>query len=446
MQDKNIIMAKKIAELVSEKGGSVYYVGGFVRDGILGIESKDVDIEVHGITPDELYAILQSVGTPTIMGASFGIYGLAHYDLDISMPKKEGMLRGGKNDLAAVSDPFIGTEKSAARRDLTINALMRDVLTGEIKDHFNGIEDMKNGVIRHVRDDTFVQDPLRVLRAAQFAARFGFEVASETVELCKKQDLTQLPFERVFEETKKALMRSQTPSVFFEMLRKMDALDIWFPEVKALIGVEQPAQHHAEGDVWTHTMMVIDLAAKLRADSEYPEGFMLSALCHDFGKVTTTRVIDGRIRSFGHETEGIPAVQRFIKRLTADKRLLKYVSNMTELHMRPNIMASQHSSSKAFCKLFDSSVCPRDLLLLSESDFCGRITPETYEERKQYLAEMIKMFDQRMALPYVTGDDLIKAGCKPGKELGKALEYAHKLRLAGVDKENALRQTLAFLR
>ena len=446
MKDRDITAAKAIAEAVAQKGGKVYYVGGFVRDSIMGNESKDIDIEVHGINPDELLSVLKGIGTPILMGADFGVYGLTHLDIYISMPRKEDDQRGGKDDFASHIDPFIGTEKSAKRRDFTMNALMQDVLTGEIIDHFGGIQDIKNGVIRHVSDDTFVQDPLRVLRAARFASRFGFDIAPETMELCRNIKLDGLAFERVYEELKKALMKSERPSLFFEELRRMDALDVWFPEVKALIGVKQPPQHHPEGDVWNHTMLVLDNGALLRDKAENKCGFMLSALCHDLGKPATTTDEDGHIHSIGHEFVGVDITKKFIGRLTQDASLQKYVLNMVELHMRPNILESQKSSAKAFCKVFDLSVCPKDLLLLSEADYCGRNGHKDYTRKRECLHEMLSLFEERMAKDHVKGADLIKAGFKPGKEFGKALEFAHKLRVSGVEKKEALRQTIAYLR
>ena len=228
-------MARRIALEVERQGGRVYFVGGYVRDHVLGRENKDIDIEVHGVTPQQLRDILDGIGERTQMGASFGIYGLHHCDLDIAMPRAEGS-RGGK-DFDDAAAPFIGTLRAARRRDFTINALMQDVLTGEIVDHFGGLEDIRTGVIRHVAEETFVEDPLRVLRAAQFAARLGFEVAEETIALCKTIDLSVLAFERVLEELAKAMMKAPRPSVFFEVLACMEQLDVWFPEVKALRGV-----------------------------------------------------------------------------------------------------------------------------------------------------------------------------------------------------------------
>lgn len=447
INNENIAAAEKIARSVSEAGGRVYYVGGFVRDTIRNTDNKDIDIEVHGINPDVLEKILCEVGQPKLMGASFGIYGLSGCELDISLPRAvcaEG--RGGKSDFLECVDPYVGEEEAAKRRDFTINALMQDVLNGEILDFFGGKEDLKNGIIRHTNTETFCEDPLRVVRAAQFAARFAFQVCPETLSLCRSINISEVAHERVYEELKKVLLKSSQPSVFFEVLRSMGQLDVWFPEVSALIDVQQPPAFHPEGDVWNHTMIVLDIGASLREKAENPLGFMLSLLCHDFGKAVTTTNEDGRIRSIGHEIAGTDIASAFIKRLTSDNNLRRYILNMTELHMRPNIIADQHSGSKAFCRLFDASICPEDLLLVSEADFLGCAKNEGYDSKKKYLYDMLELFNERMKQPYVTGKDLLQKGCMPGKEMGQALEYAHKLRLAGVCKKQALCQTLSYIR
>ena len=198
---------KQIAELVKQKGGRAFYVGGYVRDKLLGIENKDIDIEVHGIEPDVLLDILKKVGKPLKFGKSFGIYSLRDYHLDIALPRKEKAIGKGHRDFKITVDPYIGYKKAAKRRDFTINAIMEDVLTGEIIDYFNGTQDLKKKVIRHIDDKTFVEDPLRVLRACQFASRFKFKIAKETIALCKNIDTTTLSKERVEEELKKALLK-----------------------------------------------------------------------------------------------------------------------------------------------------------------------------------------------------------------------------------------------
>lgn len=446
MENKDLVMAKKVAVKVAEKGGRTFFVGGYVRDKIMGKENKDIDIEIHGVTPQELADILDHLGKRTEMGANFGIFGLKGYDLDIAMPRKEEATGRGHKDFEVFVDPFLGTLKAAMRRDFTMNALMQDVLTDEVIDHFGGVEDLKKGVLRHVNSETFVEDPLRVLRAAQFAARFEFVVAEETIELAKTMDLTALAKERIFEELKKALLKAQRPSIFFEEMRKMEQLGDWFPEVQQLIDVQQSPVHHPEGDVWTHTMMVLDEAAKLREQTTNPVGFMMTAITHDFGKVLTTKEIDGRIRSLEHETEGIPLVKQFMVRISNEVKLEKYVLNMVKLHMKPLMMAAQGAKKKSTNKLFDQSIAPEDLVLFSWADHLGRTNAVIDQEREAFLKERLEYFHETMAKPFVMGADLVAAGLKPGPEFSEILGFAHKLRLANVEKEEALRQTLAYAR
>ena len=193
-------LARAIAEKAAEQGGTVYFVGGCVRDRLLGLENKDIDIEVHGIPAEALEQLLSELGACMKIGKSFGIYGLKEHALDIALPRTERRTGVGHRDFAVTSDPFLGTYEAAKRRDFTMNALMQNVLTGEIIDHFGGRQDLQDGVLRHVDDVTFTEDPLRVLRAAQFAARFQFSVAAETVELCRRIDLSALSRERVMLE------------------------------------------------------------------------------------------------------------------------------------------------------------------------------------------------------------------------------------------------------
>ena len=447
MEDKNYSMARRIAEKVAVAGGRTYYVGGMVRDRLCGRESKDVDIEIHGITPEMLRSILSSLGNVTSMGASFGILGLQHYDIDIAMPRKEHATGRGHKDFEVFVDPFLGPEKAALRRDFTMNALMEDVLTGEVLDFFGGQEDLRKGILRHVNDVTFAEDPLRVLRAAQFAARFGCRVADETVELAKTMDLTALPRERIFGELEKAFHKAEKPSVFFEQLDRMQHLHYWFPELEAQKGVPQDPVNHPEGDVWTHTMMVLDAAASCREQASQPLAFMMSALVHDFGKAVTTEMgEDGRIHAYLHEIKGQPLAERFVTRLSTETHLLRYVLNMTRLHMRPNMYYIQKAGRKAWMHLFDESVCPEDLVLLAKADWMGRKDVDACDEAQAYQKNMLGTFREIMQRPFVQGRDLVEAGLTPGPGFKEALEYAHKLRLAGVDKDDALAQTLALMR
>ena len=446
MHLSDLEMARKIAVAVEEKGGKAYFVGGYVRDLIRGNPGKDVDIEIHGVTPDTLKNILSSLGERLEIGESFGIFGLKGYSLDIAMPRTETNRGRGHRDFDVFVDPHIGTEKAARRRDFTINAMMQNVLTGEIIDHFGGREDLERGIIRHIDPVTFVEDPLRVLRGAQFAARFGFDIAPETIELCRTMDLSTLARERIMDELEKAMLKAERPSIFFELLRRMNQLSYWFPEAEALIGVEQNPKHHAEGDVWVHTMMVIDEVAKIRHYASDPLGLMLSALTHDFGKAICTEIVNGEIHSYGHETEGLPIIKTFMSRLTSEHRLIKYVLNLSEYHMKPNTLAATGASIKSTNKMFDSSVDPAALLCLAVADGLGKIAPREYISYDDFFIERLAIYREYMSRPYVMGQDLIDAGLKPSKDFSEYLEYAHKLRLAGIEKESALKQTIAYAR
>ncbi len=436
-------MAQRIAEKVSQKGGRAYFVGGCVRDKLMRRENKDLDIEIHGLSSIAVESILDTLGERLEVGKSFGVYLLRGYDIDIAMPRREKAVGAGHRDFEVRIDPKIGTEKAAKRRDFTINAMMEDVLTGEIIDHFCGRQDLAQGILRHVNDGPFGEDPLRVLRAAQFAARFGFSVAEETVALCRKMRLTTLSKERVFEELKKALLQADKPSIFFETLFEMEAMDVWFPEVLALRGIQQNAKYHPEGDVWTHTMMVLNAAAERRHLAKNPLGFMLGALVHDFGKIVATEEIDGVFHAYRHEVEGLPLIRKFLQRLTQEKELMREVLNLAELHMRPNMLAGDEASVKATNKMFDLAMAPEDLILLALCDSAGKGTTQI-KDTEEFLRERLSIFYETIKKPYVEGKDLQDAGVLPGAYYGALLAYAHKLRLAGVEKETALKQTLAY--
>ncbi len=439
-------IVKKITEYVNEAGGRVFYVGGCVRDRLLGIENKDVDIEVHGISPEDLYSILEKAGEPLAYGKSFGVFALRGEDIDIAMPRRERAVGKGHRDFIVDVNPFIGTREAARRRDFTINALMEDAMTGEIVDHFGGQEDLKAGIIRHIDPATFVEDPLRVLRGAQFAARFGFGIAPDTVELCRGIDLSTLSKERVEEELKKALLKADKPSIFFETMREMEQLDHWFPELKELIGLEQDPVFHPEGDVWTHTMEVIDRAAGYRDKVSEPFSFMLLALTHDLGKIVTTEEKNGRIHAYEHETKGLPLVESFLRRILNENDVIDYVLNMVPLHMKPNVAAHSKPALKSTNRMFDQAEAPEDLIWFAAADrpvFAGE---EAFMGDTEFLLERLAAYDEIMARPHVMGRDLIAAGLEPGEDFSEILEYAHKLRLAGIEKDLAMKQVLAYAR
>ena len=208
----------------------------------------------------------------------------------------------------------------------------------------------------------------------------------------------------------------------------------------------QNPRYHPEGDVWNHTMLVLDQAAGLKKKSSNPMGFMLAALTHDFGKVITTEEKDGVLRSIGHEREGLAMIRTFLMRITNETKLIKYVLNMAELHMQPYQLAKQKSAKKSTNKMFDRSIDPAGLIEFVKADHMGRTGSVPDEEADHFLEERLQVFYDTMEKPYVMGADLVAAGLKPGPNFSEILAFSHKLRLAGVNKEDALRQTLAFVK
>lgn len=437
-----------IAHDVKNAGGTAYLVGGWVRDRINGKCPKDMDIEIHGVVPSKIQEILRNAGNCEVMkkGASFGVYGLKNYDFDIAMPRTEHSIGVKHTDFEVSVDPFMGVEMASMRRDFTINALMYDIIADEIVDCHGGMNDMKDGIIRHVNDTTYVEDALRVFRAAQFAARFNFRIADETIELSRTISglLPMLSAERVYEELKKALLKADKPSIFFEQLDRMNALEYWFPELYALKTTEQEHTHHPEGNAFVHTMMVIDEAAKVRSQVENKFAFMVAALCHDFGKTVTTEFnqVKQKYTSYGHDVKGVPLAEEFMNRLRFSNNDKKYVLNMVELHMRPNMLAKATKKASKFNKLFDIALVPEDLLRLAKADSNGRAIDNDYSIIDDTLQKRLNDYYSLMDKPQVTARDLLENGVTPGPVMGNMLKRAHDLHLSGIRKEIALKTVL----
>lgn len=459
----NYDLAVQIAKKVNKIGGTAYFVGGYVRDKLLGIPNKDIDIEIHNIAPYILEDVLSEFGNieARTVGNNFGIYNIKGYDLDISLPRKEKATGKGHKDFEIVVDPFLSLEESAKRRDFTINALMEDILTGEIKDYFNGLHDLHSGIIRHIDDKTFIEDPLRVLRACQFAARFNFKIASETINLCKTMDLSTLPKERIAGELTKALLKADKPSIFFDSMYECEQTE-WFKEVYALKGIKQDSEYHPEGDVYNHTMSVLDQAGELfstgidNPDRYLP--FMLSALCHDFGKVNTTEMNSkGRLCALNHETTGIPIANNFLNRIYNNKGFIKYVDNMIEYHMKAHSYFNNLSRTKTTNLMFDKLLYPKDFILLVYADSTGHDLDNL--DNKQFdmflgkammesgfLTDRYFDYGKRISEPHITADDLIELGLKPSPIFREILDKSWNMHLKGVEKDYVLKQVANTLK
>ncbi|GHU67588.1 multifunctional CCA protein [Clostridia bacterium] len=442
---ETLTLAIALAQEIAEVGGRAYFAGGRVRDALRGAEDcgADVDLEVYGLTPETLRDILARHGEVNTVGKSFGVLRLSGYDLEVSMPRRERATGRGHKDFDVSVDPFLPFDEACARRDFTVNAMLRDVLSGEIIDPYGGRDDVEARVLRHVRADTFVEDPLRVYRAAQFAARFDYTVAPETIRLCSEMDLTTLSKERVFAELTKALTLANRPSLFFNTLADMNQLDAHFPETARLRGVPQDPRHHPEGDVWIHTMRVLDEAARLRDQANEPLFFMLAALCHDLGKPECTVIRDEaeqRISAVGHEDVGTERAREQLHRLTNQNALIEYVLNMEQLHMRPNRLAHSRSPVKKTRAMFDKSTNPNDLILLSKADVLVTSQAANADELEAFLFERLTDYQKRLREPMLNGHDLIAAGFTPGPGFSDWMARARLFHFAGLTPENALRQ------
>jgi len=434
-----------LAQSVRIEGGRALLVGGCVRDLLMTQEPKDWDVEVYGIEPNKLRALLDQIGTVNVVGEAFTVYKLGA-DLDVSLPRRERKSGRGHRAFVIEGDPLMTIEDAARRRDFTINSIMQDPLTGEVIDPFHGREDIEGGILRAVSFDTFAEDSLRVLRAAQFAARFEFRVQPDTVELCRSIDLSDLPAERIWGEMEKLLLQARRPSIGLGWLHALKAIDQLFPELKMLIDVPQDPEWHPEGDVFVHTRLVIDHARELIDDLIYAKQVtvMLAALAHDFGKPATTEFIDGRLRSRGHEEAGVAPTEKFLKRLnihTLDGYDVRaQVIALVRDHLKPGefFKKSEEVGDGAFRRL--ARKCELDLLYrVAKADSLGR-NADWVPREKWFGSEAQEWFikrarelavDQRPPAPLLLGRHLLAMGLQPGPRIGEITKAVYEMQLDG---------------
>jgi tRNA nucleotidyltransferase (CCA-adding enzyme) len=427
-----------VARLARDAGGRALLVGGCVRDRLLGVESKDFDIEVFGIPPARLQEALGRRFELDLVGASFGIVKLRHLDIDVAVPRRETKLGLGHKAFDTECDPSLSVKDAASRRDFTLNAVYRDPLTDEIIDPWNGRGDIEKGVLRHVSEH-FREDPLRVLRGMQFIARFALEPAAETIAVCRTMEPEGLPPERLFGEWTKLLVKGKSISRGLRFLKDVGWLR-YYPELEKLVGCAQDPQWHPEGDVWEHTLSSLDAFAR-RRDAEYPgedtENMLvgLAVLCHDFGKpaVTFRDSQRGHIRSPGHDEAGIEPTMSFLRRLTNEERILKEVPPLVRLHMRPYSLWKQKAGENAVRRLAAEVTRIDRLLRVAAADDEGRPPFPSEREPLEWLAaeaERLRVVDSAPK-PLVLGRDLIALGLKPSVRFGEILKVCYDAQLDG---------------
>ncbi|MBP6002714.1 MAG: HD domain-containing protein [Pyrinomonadaceae bacterium] len=437
---------QKVAELalaVREIGGRAMLVGGCVRDEIMGIAHKDWDVEVYGIEPGKLREILDTIGEVNVVGEAFAVYKIGN-DLDVSIPRRERKVSGGHRGFVVEGDPEMSFDEACSRRDFTVNSILKDILTDEIIDPFGGQVDIKRKVLRMVSRDTFAEDSLRVLRAAQFAARFEFEIDAETVAVCQTIDVTDLPKERIRGELEKLLLKPLRPSIGLKWLYDLGVVRQLFPEMQSLVGVPQEPDWHPEGDVDVHTLMVVDEARKLIDELDHPRQFtvMLGALAHDFGKPPTTEFVDGRIRSRGHDEAGVEPTLSFLDTLgihTLDGfDLRKQIVELVRYHLKPGeyYKAKSPVGDGAFRRLA-RKVEPDLLYRVAKADSLGR-NPEWLPKEKWFGSEAQEWFiekvrelsiEKKAPEPLLMGRHLIELGLSPSPRFRQILDAVYELQL-----------------
>lgn len=435
------LLAKTVFDDIEAYGGRVYIVGGRVRDEILHLSQEhDIDVEVHHLTYRQLKDILSKYGSVNTFGESFAIIQLDTLKgYDFALPRREKKIGDKHQDFEVMIDPHLSLEKSIQRRDLTMNALIYDYHNDQIIDLCGGVDDIQHKVIRCVNPQTFREDPLRVLRIAQFMSRFEMTVDKETIDLCrymvKEHMLDYLSLERVYKEYCKILMSSH-PSLGFEFLRDIQALP---PYLQILEKTHQRLDYHPEGDVFKHTMLVIDIAALMRDKTDEPLSFMWSCLLHDIGKPLVTTP-EGHAPK--HNEAGVEVFKDV--HLITSKKQRQYISTMIMYHMHLMNMSRNHSKDISYLRLLkkiEGKISINDLIWMSCCDKLGRgkVVYEQYDAFWDFIEDKKKRLGEHAQDALIDGYDLIENGFSQDRQMKDILEEAYDLQLQGLDKEKILR-------
>lgn len=425
-----------IARAVQGAGGRALIVGGWVRDRLLGHPSKDLDIEVFGVPAEALRTLLESFGSVEAVGESFRVYKVA--GIDVALPRRESKSGRGHRGFDVEGDPHMSIEEAGRRRDFTINAIAWDPLIDEYLDPWGGRADLDRRLLRAVDPRTFGDDSLRVLRAIQFAARLRFDLDEDTAALCRTIELDDLPAERIWGEFEKLLTAAQ-PSRGFALARDLGVIDRLFPELARLFDCPQEPEWHPEGDVWVHTLLVIDQARTRVDDLSRAERLtvMLGAVCHDLGKPATTAFMDGRIRSPAHEEAGVAPTIAFLDRLKVqtldgyDAR--KQIIGIVAHHLTPGMWYKvRHEVGDGAFRRLAHKVDLELLARVAKSDCLGRTgyfdcsAMDWFVERARSLG-----VQHRPPPPLLLGRHLLALGLTPGPRVGEILKQVYERQLDG---------------
>ena len=424
---------------IRDLGGQSFLVGGAVRDFLLNQKiQKDLDLEVFGIGLSDLENLLAKAGKLSKVGKSFGVLKLKLTDreYDFSLPRQERKIGPGHRGFKVRSLTQMAYPRAALRRDFTINSIAYDPLNHQFLDPLQGRRDLERKILRHI-GSSFSEDPLRVLRAMQFSARFEFRVAPETTRLCRSLELDELPKERIFEEFKKLLLLSEKPSRGLETARELEILK-GFPEINQLAGIPQDPKCHPEGDVWNHTLRVLDAAATIKTGFDVKDlELMLAALCHDLGRGPTTAYIQTRWRSHAQHESGFIRTESFLKRITEESKLIRNIQLLVKEHLRPQQLYNDRERIRSSDILrLALRVSITDLVRLAHAGYQGKMRisgkPNNFPAGEWLLDQAHRLSVQdKPPQPFLKGRHLIEMGIKPGPEIGKLLKQAFDVQING---------------
>lgn len=443
-------LIKAIVERLDQSKGRALLVGGAVRDLLQEKPAKDLDIEVHGLSLNQLEQILKEFGHVRLVGKAFGVLRVDGLDVDWSIPRVDSSGRKPK----VVFDPHMPLEQALRRRDLTINAMAIDLITRELQDPFDGLRDLEKRILRVPDRKLFIEDPLRYFRVMQFIGRFQCNPDQELYELGKTMDLSDISQERIVEEFAKLCIKGTKPSLGIQWLQDTGRLKTILPEIYNTIGVEQDPEWHPEGDVYEHSKQAMDAAVSLNYETDEDKLTMvLAALCHDVGKVVATQHVDGRIRSLGHDVKGVPLADKLLDRMINTQKIKDRILKLVRYHMIPVAFVKNNAKASAYKRLAKKLAPETDiqeLTRLSQCDKSGR-NPDRQAPFEMCPEELIEEFlerakkygvDRQPEPPILMGKDLL-THVKPGPELGKLLEKAYTIQIEeGITDKNELKKRL----
>lgn len=422
-----------VLSVLRNAGGRPLLAGGCVRDALLGVASKDVDIEVYGAGIDDLQAELEEAGLRVdAVGRSFGVLKtkVGDEEFDIALPRRDSKVGSGHRGFDVIADHTLDPVDASGRRDFTINSMMWDPHTGDLIDAHGGLNDLDQLLLRHTTD-AFADDPLRALRGVQFAGRFGMTFDPATAQLCNDlaDTYTELPVERVWGEWAKIATKAERPGMSLSALKAI-GWDRHYPQLTAIDGVAQDPGWHPEGTVEVHTAQAADSAATIAAhaglSADDRQVLTFGAIAHDFGKATHTQVhSDGRVTSRGHAEAGVEPTLKFLRSIGCPERLAEQVVPLVREHM---CAATTHGPTPSAVRRLSRRLGPTSIemwAMVVQADNMGRGTAS----KPGPAGDWVRIADQigvRNAPrpPILTGQHLIDAGLRPGPDFKPLLDGA----------------------